>query len=157
VLELPQPGSYCCPRCHTYFRVSTRTGEITDYASLNPHVLNITLPVSAELVTHLEGMIAALLKIRQFPDHFIRELLAASRSICDIVVQKSQAIDTLTVIAVANQGEAVLGFKPSNNAFTGGHKGGDPRLRSVANRVDRIELFPLASRGELLKVIKRAQ
>ena len=132
-----------------------KSAGVFEYFSLNPHVLNLRLPIAPELGEHLEHLLTAFLRIRHFPDTFSTELIQAFRSICEIIMQKSAPVDTLQVLAVCNQSEIVLGFKPSNNAFTAGHQGGDPRLRNVARRVDRIELFPLASRGELLKVIKR--
>jgi anti-anti-sigma factor len=155
MLEIPRPGCYICPRCGTYFRVSKSTGQITDYHAFNPHILNVKVPVAPQLLAQLEQMLASFMLVRHFPESFSRELLAASKTIMEIVLQRHQPSDTLHLIAVCNQSEMVIGYRPSNNPFTEGHRGGDPRLRQVANRVDRIELFPLTSHGELLKVIKR--
>lgn len=154
-LEIPRPGCYVCQRCGTYFRVSSRTGEVTDYAALNPHILNFKLPVANELMAHLETLLGSFLRIRHFPDKFSEELLQANRKIGEIVLEGSGPADTLQLLAVCNQSEMVIGFRTSNNPFTEGHRGGHPQLRNVANRVDRIELFPLTSNGELLKLIKR--
>ena len=57
------------------------------------------------------------------------------------------------MLAVADHQEMILGFKSVNTFLVKG-RSHSPRLKAVARIVDRIEVFPLANRSQLLKITK---
>jgi hypothetical protein len=57
-------------------------------------------------------------------------------------------------LAVGDGTDVVLGIK-SLNPFLVRGQAQDPRLRTIAKKVNKLEVFPLPNKGQLLKMTKK--
>ena len=90
-----------------------------------------------------------------YSEVFSNEMDAALTDAISITVEKrASAQETFQVLAVGDANEMIVGIKSLNPFLV---KGGprDPRLPVIAKRVDRLEVFPLPNKGQLLKITKR--
>jgi len=68
--------------------------------------------------------------------------------------RNTQGRESYQILATADSNEMILGLQSLNPFLVqGGPK--DPRLPIIAKKVDRLEVFPLASKGQLLKMTKK--
>ena len=154
LLEVPQPGQFQCPRCANLFEVS-ETGAVEDYHRLNPSILEIKSPCEREFLSNFKAMVGAMAKKNQLADGMRQELQAALERICDLLGEKAASpSETFQAVIVGNQDHLAIAIKTSKPVF-GAANGSDDRLREAARYLDAMEVVPLPSKGELLKVSKR--
>jgi len=68
--------------------------------------------------------------------------------------KSNQNVETFQLLAVADGTDMVVGIQSMNPFLVqGGPR--DPRLPVIARKVDRLEVFPLPNKGQLLKMTKK--
>lgn len=153
-IQFAAKGNYQCPRCHSYISVD-ECGQQTVHASVSSKMVELKCPSDLNYIPSVQSMINALATQVGFTNVFCEEVDAALNDALGIAIEKSASqTETFQVVAVADQAEMILGIKSLNPFLVqGGPR--DRRLPVIAKKVDRLEVFPLPNKGQLLKITKR--
>ena len=153
-LEFAAKGNYKCP-CNSYITID-EFGQQTVHAKINSYVVDMTYPSNAVYRNPVIMAISCLAQQVGFSNVFCDEVKEALENAINITAEKSnpQAKENFHVLAVADANEMVIGLK-SLNPFLVQNGPKDPRLPAIARKVDRLEVFPLPTRGQLLKMTKK--
>jgi len=154
-IEYPAPGNYKCPRCSSYVTVDD-FGQQAVKASLSSHILEFRFPCHQTFIQATKASINALARQVGFTDVFCAEINEALDHAVQITIEKSKGNtrETFQMVGVADANEMIVGIK-SLNPFLTQQGPRDPRLPAIARKVDRLEVFPLPNKGQLLKMTKK--
>lgn len=154
-LEFAAKGNYKCQSCNGYMSID-EFGQQTVHAKINSYVVDMTYPSNAVYRNPVIVAISCLAQQVGFSNVFCEEVKEALENAINITAEKSnpQARENFHVLAVADANEMVIGLK-SLNPFLVQNGPKDPRLPAIARKVDRLEVFPLPTRGQLLKMTKK--
>ena len=153
-IQFAAKGNYKCPRCGSYISIN-EYGQQTVHASVNAKMVELKCPCGPQYVVAVNQMINALAAQVGFSNRFCEEINAALSDAVNITIEKSSnPSETFQVLAVADMNEMIVGVK-SLNPFLAQGAPRDRRLPMIAKRVDRLEVFPLPNRGQLLKMTKK--
>ncbi|WP_372368882.1 STAS domain-containing protein [Candidatus Uabimicrobium sp. HlEnr_7] len=153
-LEFAAKGNYKCP-CNSYITMN-EFGQQTVHAKINSYVIDMTYPSNAIYRNPVILAIHCLAQQVGYSNVFCEEVKEALENAINITAEKSnpQAKENFHVLAVADANEMVIGLK-SLNPFLVQNGPKDARLPAIARKVDRLEVFPLPTRGQLLKMTKK--
>ena len=151
-LEFPTIGNYKCITCSSYMNVDSY-GQKTVYARVNSYVLDVKFPNHLIYKTALIASVTALAQQLNYPPKFRAEITEIVEHVIVIINDKQlHPNESFHMMAVADNDEMIIGFKSVNPFLTKGSR--HPRLKSIARIADRLEVFPLPDRRQLLKITK---
>lgn len=153
-LTLKKPGSYKCPRCSTFFKL-TSNGQAQFYSRKKADPLQMKLTCTEECYTGLSYFIAVIAKRIGFSADVIRNIQAAITEVCSQVIEHAydnaqhesynvliSPSSTQLEIKIADYGKAV----PQN----------DPRFFAQARSVmDEFEHKQHPKGGNVVTLVKR--
>jgi hypothetical protein len=153
-IQFAAKGNYQCPRCNSYMAVD-EYGQQTVYAALNSKMVQLKCPCDQNYIAAAKSMVSSLATQVGYSNVFCDEVGSALDDAISLTVEKStHPSESFQILAVADQAEMILGIK-SLNPFLAQGAPRDRRLPLIAKKVDRLEVFPLPNRGQLLKITKR--
>lgn len=152
-LNFAAKGTYQCPRCKSYISIDEFGQQAV--TAVKSKMVDLKCPSDMKYVGAVKGMINSLAGQVGFSNVFCEEINAALDAALAITVEKrSSDAETFEVIAVADSNEMVMGIKALNPFLAKGAPR-DRRLPMIAKKVDKLEVFPLPNRGQLLKITKK--
>lgn len=154
-IEFPKPGNYRCPRSGAYISID-ECGKQTVKASLNSHMMEVRFPCHQSFIASSKVAINSLAAQVNFSKVFCDEVNEALDNALAITIEKSNnnSKESFQILAVADANDMIIGVKALNPFLVqGGPR--DPRLPAIARKVDRLEVFPLPNKGQLLKMTKK--
>lgn len=153
-IQYAAKGNYQCPRCHSYLTVD-EYGQQVVHSAVSSKMIEIKCPCNPNYIATAKSVLTALATQVGYSNVFCEEINGAIEDALGIAIEKCQnPAETFQLLAVADQAEMVLGIKSLNPFLVqGGPR--DRRLPVIAKRVDRLEVFPLPNKGQLLKVTKK--
>lgn len=158
VVEIPGAGHFQCPRCGNLLEIDAR-GGVQDYHELNPRVVEIKVPCEREFLANFKALASSMAKRIHLGEDERFDLNLALEQICEIIAEKRpDHSETFQAVVVGNKDQLAIGIKTSSGAFGAANgRTSDRRLKEIAKHLDLLELVPLSTRGELLKLVKRAK
>ncbi|WP_372370079.1 STAS domain-containing protein [Candidatus Uabimicrobium sp. HlEnr_7] len=154
-IEFSNPGNFKCHSCSSYISID-QNGQQKIHAQVNSDVVEITFPSNVYHKNVAMFAVNGLVQQLGYTNYFWEEIKDVLDSALTIALEKNylQAKEKLHLLAVADQKEMVIGLK-SMNLFLDPNAPKDPRLPAIARKVDKLEVFPLPTRGQLLKITKK--
>ncbi|WP_372370081.1 VIT domain-containing protein [Candidatus Uabimicrobium sp. HlEnr_7] len=152
-LEFASVGNYKCVSCSSYMNIDT-FGRKSIYARVDSHALDLRFPSHIVYKNAIIASITALAQHFEYSTAFCQEMTEVIDHV--VVFINQQALnqnETFHLMAVADNREMILGFR-CVNLFISGTSSVDPRLKAIARIVDRLEVFPIINREQLLKITK---
>ncbi|BBM82086.1 VIT domain-containing protein [Candidatus Uabimicrobium amorphum] len=151
-LEFPTVGNYKCISCSSYMNVDN-TGQKTVYARVDSYVLDVKFPSHIIYKSALISSITTLAKQLHYSETFCAEITEIVEHVIVIINDKQlHPNESFHMMAVADNEEMLIGFK-SINPFLA-PRSRHPRLKAIARIADRLEVFPLPTKEQLLKITK---
>lgn len=151
-LEFPTVGNYKCITCCSYMNVDNY-GQKTVYARVNSYVLDLTFPNHLIYKAALIASVTALAQQLYYSQKFCAEITEIVEHVIVIINDKQlHHHESFHMMAVADNDEMIIAFKSVNPFLT--KRSRHPRLKSIARIADRLEVFPLPTREQLLKITK---
>lgn len=153
-IQFAAKGNYKCPRCNSFLAID-EFGKQTLYGSVSSKIVELTCPSNSAFIPAAKIAINSLAQAMGFSNVFNEEINVALENAIIIAIEKSaQRAESFQVLGVADANEMIVGIKALNPFLVqGGPK--DPRLPLIARKVDRLEVFPLPNKGQLLKITKK--
>lgn len=153
-IQFPAQGNYKCPRCNSFLSIN-ECGQQTVYSTISSKIVELKFPCDNMYATSVKAAVNALAQQMGFSQVFNDEINLALENALLVAVEKSnQGRESYQILAVADSAEMILGIQSLNPFLVqGGPK--DPRLLTIAKKVDRLEVFPLPNKGQLLKMTKK--
>ena len=154
-VEFINPGNFQCQSCSSYISIDIN-GQQKIHARFNSDVIEITFPCNAYHKNVALFAINGLAQQLGYSTYFWEDIKDVLDSALTIALEKNylQGKEKLHLLAVADREEMVIGLK-SMNPFLDPNGPKDPRLPAIARKLDKLEVFPLPTRGQLLKMTKR--
>ncbi|BBM82084.1 STAS domain-containing protein [Candidatus Uabimicrobium amorphum] len=154
-IEFATPGNYKCNSCSSYISVDIN-GQQKVHARFNSDVIELTFPCNIYHKNVALFAINGLVQQLGYSTYFWEDIKEVLDSALTIALEKNylQGKEKLHLLAVADRDEMVIGLK-SMNPFLDPNGPKDPRLPAIARKLDKLEVFPLPTRGQLLKMTKR--
>ena len=154
-IEFVNPGNFKCNSCSSYISVDVN-GQQKIHARFNSDVIELTFPCNAYHKNVALFAINGLAQQLGYSTYFWEDIKDVLDSALTIALEKNylQGKEKLHLLAVADREEMVIGLK-SMNLFLDPNGPKDPRLPAIARKLDKLEVFPLPTRGQLLKMTKR--
>ena len=154
LIQFPSKGNFKCPRCNSFIAIN-EFGQQTLYASVNSHVFEVKYPCDNSFTSAFKASINSMAQLVGFSNVFCEEVGSAIENAISITIEKSASkMETYQVITVSDTNEMIIGIKSLNPFLVQGGQQ-DNRLRMIARKVDRLEVFPLPNKGQLLKMTKK--
>lgn len=153
-IQFAAKGNYQCPRCSSYLSIDDY-GQQTVHASVSSKLVEFKCPSDATYISAAQSMVNALATQVGFTAAFCEEIDGALSDALSIAIEKSSGpAESFQITAIADSAEMVMGIRSLNPFLVqGGPR--DRRLPVIAKKVDRLEVFPLPNKGQLLKITKR--
>jgi anti-anti-sigma factor len=153
-LQFAAKGNYQCPRCHSYISID-EFGKQVVQAAVSSKLVEVKCPCTNNYIAAAKALLSGLAVQVGFSQVFCDEIGSALEDAIGIAIEKSaNPAETFQILAIADSSEMVVGIK-SLNAFLAQGAPKDRRLPLIAKKVDRLEVFPLPNRGQLLKITKK--
>ena len=154
-IEFATVGNFKCQSCSSYISID-QYGQQKVYARFHSDVIELTFPCNIHHKNVAMFAVNGLAQQLGYSHYFWEEIKEVLEVALTIALEKNhlQAKEKLHLLAVADQQEMVIGLK-SMNQFVDARKPKDPRLPRIANKLDKLEVFPLPTRGQLLKMTKK--
>ncbi|MHC4660413.1 MAG: STAS domain-containing protein [Planctomycetota bacterium] len=158
-LELPDPGTYQCPRCSTMMKVeSDRSASF--YASDEPIPIQMVLLATPECADGLYEFVGVVAKKLSFGGAAVREFQRSVMEVCDKIRteaygQSDDNIETFQVMINVNQNKIGLTFTDHGKSLGGGNT--DKALvvlRSARSGIDMLEVQPHPNGGNIITISK---
>lgn len=153
-IQFAAKGNYKCPRCNSFVAID-EFGKQTLYGSVSSKIVELTCPANNAFMPAAKAAINALAQSMGFSNIFNDEINVAIENAIIIAIEKSnQRPESFQILGVVDANEMIVGIKALNPFLVqGGPK--DPRLPLIARKVDRLEVFPLPNKGQLLSIPTR--
>ena len=146
-------GNFRCPRCSSFITID-EYGQQTVHASVSSRLVELKYSCDMRYANGIKASVDALALQVGFSNVFCEEINVALDHALAITVEKGKPSETFQILAVADSNEMIVGVKSLNPFLVqGGPR--DSRLPQIARKVNRLEVFPLPNKGQLLKITKK--
>lgn len=153
-IQFASKGNYRCARCGSFIIID-EYGRQSIQCAVNSKMVEFRCPSNPSYIDPAKMMLGALASQYGFSNVFSDEMGSAIADAIGIVIEKKATdAESFQILAVIDPNEMIVGIK-SLNAFLvqGGPR--DRRLPGMARKVDRLEVFPLPNKGQLLRMTKK--